>query len=60
MSLRKWMLALIRDDAKHAELDLREQKAEAVVADLQAEVRSNGFGRIFDLATHPVPKGKHP
>lgn len=47
MSIRQWLIAKVRDDAKHAELDQREQRTTEVADGLRQERIRNGFGEMF-------------
>jgi hypothetical protein len=59
--IKDWLRAKVRDDKKHAELDLREQRTDEQVQGLREERLKNGFGQMFGDAGlgGPQPRGRH-
>jgi hypothetical protein len=56
MNLKAWVIGLITDDEKHAELVVREQRTEEAILGLREERLKNGFGLMFGHAgLGPVP-----
>lgn len=57
MKVKEWLIALIRDDVKHAELDVRERRTDEAVLGLHEERLKNGFGAMFaqDASLGRVP-----
>jgi hypothetical protein len=58
MTIRQWLIDRIRDDDKHAEIDEREERTMQAIRKLEESVERNGFGKIFDVATHPPQEGR--